>query len=477
MKHLWFIIVALFILGHHARAMAAEPQRPNIIVIFADDQGYQDLGCFGAPRIKTPNIDELAKQGMRFTDFHSAATVCTPSRAGLLTGRYPVRSGMAKGVLFPYSKTGMSPDEITIAEVLKGVGYSTAAIGKWHLGHQDQFLPTSQGFDSYYGVPYSNDMWLAPEMKLAAGLKMNEGFTLEQIREIMAKAQQTKNKVPLVRGNEVIEFPADQTTLTRRYTEEARAIITKNRGNPFFIYLAHSMPHIPLFASDAFKGKSAGGLYGDTIEEIDWSVGEIVKCLKENGVDGNTLIVFTSDNGPWLTMRQDGGSALPLRNGKGSTFEGGLRVPCVMSWPGNIPAGTACNELASTMDLLPTISAIVGRALPADRPIDGKNILDLTRGIPGAKTPHDVYLYYSMGGVLSAIRQGDWKLHFEIPCMSYATFGEPAEYLEKLKLKPYAPELYNLREDIGETRNLAADHPEIVVRMKALVESLDIAKR
>lgn len=454
--------------------LCAAQEKPNIVIIFNDDQGYQDLGCFGSPKIKTPHIDAMAREGMRFTDFLVASPVCTPSRAALLTGRYPKRLGLAKGVLFPDSKTGLDPAEVTIADIARDAGYKTACIGKWHLGHRDEFLPTSQGFETYFGIPYSNDMWLSPDLKLAASVKCNGDMTLERIKEIMAKSEKTMSKVPLMRGNEVIEFPCDQTTVTRRYFQEAAKIVGENKDKPFFIYLANSMPHIPLFASPEFKGKSAGGLYGDTIEEIDAGVGVLMQALRDNGVDRKTLVVLTSDNGPWLVMGPNGGSALPLRNGKGSTFEGGQRVPCVMRWPDVIPAGTTCGELACTMDLLPTVCAMLGREVPAARPVDGRNILELMKGVAGAKSPHEFYLYYSSQGKLSAIRQGEWKLHAEVPCFGYANTGESKEYIEKLKQKPYVPELFNLKDDIGEKTDLAAEKKELVERLQALLKEKEI---
>lgn len=449
---------------------AAAQDKPNVIIIFNDDQGYRDLGCFGSPNIKTPNIDAMAREGMRFTDFMVASPVCTPSRAALMTGRYPKRLGLANGVLFPNSKKGLDPAEVTLADIAKEAGYRTACIGKWHLGYQDQFLPISQGFETYFGIPYSNDMWLAADLKLAADVKYNDGMTPERTKEIMTKAEKTPHKVPLMRGNEVIEFPCDQTTITRRYFQEAAKIVGENKDKPFFIYLANAMPHIPLFASPEFKGKSAAGLYGDTIEEIDAGVGTLMQSLRDNGIDRKTLVVFTSDNGPWLVMGPNGGSAQPLRNGKGSTFEGGQRVPCVMRWPDAIPAGTTCGELACTMDLLPTLCAILGREVPTARPVDGRSILDLMKGVAGAKTPHEFYLYYSAKGDLAAIRQGEWKLHADLPCFGYANTGESKEYLERLKQKPYAPELFNLKDDVGEKTDLAAEKKEIVERLQALLK-------
>ncbi|NQT87075.1 sulfatase-like hydrolase/transferase, partial [bacterium] len=289
-------------------AKAHEKEKPNFIIIFADDQGYQDVGCFGSPLIKTPNLDRMAGEGRRFTNFYSAASVCTPSRAALLTGSYPTRVGLPS-VLFPRNNTGFSDTEITIAELLKGQGYATKCIGKWHLGHLSPFLPTSHGFDSYYGIPYSNDMTIDPKATLATDCTFREGMT----RERAASEKPKKNWVPLMRDKEVVEYPADQTTLTKRYTAEAVKFITANKAKPFFLYLPHTMPHVPLFASEKFKDTSKRGLYGDVIEEIDWSVGEILATLKKLGIAEDTCVVFTSDNGPWLSKGKAGGCALPLR--------------------------------------------------------------------------------------------------------------------------------------------------------------------
>jgi arylsulfatase A len=442
--------------------IASEKRPPNFIIVFTDDQGYQDVGCFGSPDIATPNLDRMAAEGMRFTDFYVAAPVCTPSRAALLTGKYPKRLGMAKGVLFPHSgDNGLNPAEITIADLLKQKNYVTACIGKWHLGHLDAYLPTAQGFDTYYGIPYSNDMWLAPELKPAKDIQLLEGVTLEQMKIMGAKkaTKQSRHKVPLMRDTEIVEFPADQATTTKRYAEEAVRFIEQNKDNPFFIYITPAMPHIPLFASEAFKGKSKAGLYGDTIEEIDWAVGQINQALEKYGLAENTLVIFTSDNGPWLSKGDNGGHALPLHNGKGSTFEGGQRVPCIMKMPGTIPAGTTCSEMTGTIDLFPTIGKLAD--IPVGHLIDGADASDLLTGKSDAKTPHDFFLYYLHNDTLSAIRMGDWKLILSVPVIGYSQKVEPKDYTKD----PFEPELYNLREDIGETKNLYDQHPEIAEKL------------
>ncbi len=423
--------------------------QPNFIVIFTDDQGYQDLGSFGSPNIKTPNIDRMAKEGMRFTDFYSAASVCTPSRAALLTGCYPERVGGLK-VLFPYDKNGLNPEETTIAGMLKGIGYATTCIGKWHLGHMKEFLPTNHGFDSYYGIPYSNDMWIDPDMKLAKDVKLLEGMTLEGIAEQKKEKKRKKNLVPLMRDEAVIEYPADQNTLTKRYTEEAIKFITKNKKKPFFLYMPHTMPHIPLYVSPEFEGKSDAGLYGDCIEEIDWSVGQIIKTLKKHGIDKNTFVVYTSDNGPWDLEGNDtdkvkgnmnrriGGSAVPLRGYKFQKWEGGMREPTVMWWPGRIPAGRECHEVAGTIDLLPTIAELSG-AKPPEKKIDGKSITALIEGRKAARSPHKAYFYRT-----EAVRCGKWKLKKN--------------------------ELFDLSKDISESNNVARQNPEVAAELKKLLD-------
>ena len=352
---------------------------PNIIIFFTDDQGYQDVGCFGSPLIKTPNFDRMAKEGMRFTNFYSAAPVCSPSRAALLTGCYPPRVGVPR-VLWPDDKIGLDPKEVTIAELLKAKGYVTACIGKWHLGDKPEFLPDQQGFDSYLGIPYSNDMTINPKVQISKDVVYREGVSQETIRTKPLGS----GKVPLMRDGKVIEYPVDQTLLTKKYTSEAIRIITENKNKPFFLYLAHTMPHIPLHASEQFNGKSPRGLYGDVIEELDWSMGEILKTLKTLNLDENTLVIFTSDNGPWNLKDGQGGCAAPLRGFKFDTYEGGMREPMIARWPGKIPAGTVCQEVAGTIDILPTIAWLTGSAHP-EKTIDGKNIWPLLSGKRGGK--------------------------------------------------------------------------------------------
>jgi arylsulfatase A-like enzyme len=446
------LLIGFMLLAGCGIALAAV-QRPNIIIILADDQGYQDLGCYGSPKIKTPCLDQMADEGMRFTDFYAAASLCSPSRAGLLTGRYPTRVGIPS-VFFPNQNVGMSPDEITIAEMLKAQGYRTAAIGKWHLGHLPQFLPTNQGFDSFFGIPFSNDMWADPKMAVSSDMVWREGADLAAFK---AADKKTSGVIPLFRDTEAIEYPADQSTLTRRYTDEAIQVIDAAGDAPFFIFLGQTMPHVPLYAAPEFEGKSAGGIYGDTLEEIDFHVGRILDHLKSKGLAENTLVIYTSDNGPWNLKgndpRRKGGSAKPLRGYKFQTLEGGMREPCIMWWPGTIPAGVVCSEPANMIDLLPTFAGLTGANIPSDRVIDGKDIWPLIAGTPGAKSPHEFYFYYSKSGI-EAVRQGDWKLRIT-------------------KANKTKVELYNLREDIGESKNLAAQNPERVAAMKKAMDEFD----
>jgi arylsulfatase A len=451
------IVIAAMVSFMGCGIAAAANDKPNIIVIFNDDQGYQDLGCFGSPDIKTPRIDQMAAEGMKFTSFMVASPVCSASRAALLTGCYPNRVGVP-GVFFPNrDQGGLPPQQVTIAEMLKTVGYKTKAVGKWHLGDELKYLPTNQGFDSYYGIPYSNDMFPAFSMKYADACLFRDGQSLATLEKAFAGKLQKgnprsmKHRVPLMRDEECIEFPADQTTITKRYADESIAFISESvtEKKPFFLYLANSMPHVPLFASPDFKGKSERGLYGDVIEEIDYNVGRVLDHLKALKIEENTLVVVTSDNGPWLIMKENGGSALPLFEGKMTTFEGGQRVPCVMKWPGNIPAGSVCDEMALSIDLLPTFAGVSGAALPSVQPLDGKNIIDLMTAKKGAETPHEFFFYDQ-----TAVRQGDWKYHsreiFMVKSTTRASKG---------------PSLYNLKDDIGESNNLIDQYPEIAERL------------
>ncbi|MBD3631147.1 MAG: sulfatase [Cyclobacterium sp.] len=432
---------------------------PNIIVIFADDLGYGDLSVFGHPTISTPNLDRMASEGQKWTNFYVAAPVCTPSRAGLLTGRLPIRSGMSsdkRRVLFPDSKGGLPQSEITIARALKGNGYQTAAIGKWHLGHLSPHLPTDHGFDSYFGIPYSNDM---------DKVEKTDHYTLAEEERYQAY------NVPLMRDKEIVERPADQRTITRRYTEEAVGKIKEFGKDPFFIYLAHNLPHIPLFRSAEFRDQSLAGIYGDVIEEIDWSVGQILEALKAEGVAENTLVVFTSDNGPWHVFRTHGGTAGPLRGAKGGTFEGGMREPTVFWWPEGIQPGVV-RDMATTMDLLPTFCAITGTDLPDDRVYDGYDISPLLRGT--GKSERETVFYYR-GQQVYAVRKGDYKAHF----ITQLEYGNPTAHpvtqppvpLENTPTVLETPLLYNVNVDPGERFDIAADHPEIIAEIRAVVEA------
>jgi arylsulfatase A-like enzyme len=424
----------------------AEPDKkrpPNFVIVYADDLGYGDLGCYGAKGHQTPNLDRIAREGIRFTDFYVAQAVCSASRTALLTGCYPNRLGIL-GALGPRSDHGISARERTIAEILKQRGYSTAIYGKWHLGHHPQFLPTRHGFDDYFGLPYSNDMYPQhPSVKFP--------------------------DLPLIQGEKVIARNPDQSRLTTWYTERAVQFIDRNKDRPFFLYVAHNMPHVPLHVSDKFQGKSQHGLYGDVIQEIDWSVGQILNALQRNGLDDNTLVLFTSDNGPWLSYGEHAGSAGPLREGKGTTWEGGQREPCILSWPGKISAGSVCREPAMTIDILPTLAKLADAPLP-ERKIDGLDIWPLISAQPGAKSPHDA-LYFYWDRELQAVRSGKWKLHFPHTYRTLAgkpsgSGGKPAPYGQaKTGLA-----LFNLEDDIGETTDVADKHPEVVQRLKALAE-------
>jgi arylsulfatase A len=417
---------------------------PNFIVLFADDMGYGDIGAFGHPTIRTPNLDRMASQGQKWTSFYVAAPVSTPSRTGLLTGRLPVRSGMCsekRRVLFPDSEGGLPANENTIASLLKAQGYHTAAIGKWHLGHKSPYLPTSHGFESYLGIPYSNDM---------DKIEDTNYFTLAEMERYQAY------NVPLMRDTQIIERPADQRTITKRYTEEAITRIKSFKDQPFFLYLAYSFPHIPLFRSEGFKDISRAGIYGDVIEEIDWSVGQILETLKNEGIAENTFVVFTSDNGPWLTFKTHGGTAGLLRGGKGGTFEGGMREPTIFWWPGKIEPGVIM-EMATTMDLLPTFCNLANVKIPDDRIYDGYDISAVIFG--NGPNPRNVVYYYRDTEVF-AIRKGGYKAHF---------ITQP-EYGSNVRTIHDPPLLFNLDVDPSENYDVAQDHPDIIADIKKILE-------
>lgn len=457
-KYSLFIITLLFAFSTSGFATSGKNNLPNIVLIFADDMGYGDLSCFGASQYKTPNLDHMANQGMRFTNFYVSHAVCSASRAALLTGCYANRVGI-HGALNPKATTGLNPEEETIAEILKKQGYKTAAVGKWHLGHHQEFLPLQQGFDEYLGLPYSNDMWPVyydGTRNIPPSYERKLGFP----------------ELPLIKNNEKIrelKNMKDQDELTTLYTETAVDFIGRNKDNPFFLYLAHSMPHVPLAVSDKFKGKSEQGLYGDVMMEIDWSVGEIVKAIEENGLADNTLIIFTSDNGPWLNFGNHAGSSGGLREGKGTSFEGGQRVPSVMKWPGVIPEGIVCNKMAATIDILPTLVAITGAPLP-EKKIDGVNILSLMKKEPNAN-PRKILYYYYGNNQLEAVRKDNWKMVFPHNHRSYLGVvpgidGFPGETNKVTS----GLELYDLRRDPGERYNVIKQYPEMVIELQNIAE-------
>lgn len=441
---------------------------PNIVLIFTDDLGYGDVGCFGAKDIETPNIDRLAKEGRRFTDFYVAQAVCTASRAALMTGCYPNRVSLS-GALNHTSTNGIHPDELLLPEILQQRGYATAIFGKWHLGTASKFQPLQHGFDRFFGIPYSNDN--------------------SKYHPVLHASMPP---LPLYNNAEVIETDPDQTQFTRQFTEQAIAFLRDNKERPLFLYLTHVMPHVPIFRSDAFAGRSSRGLYGDVVTELDWSVGEILRTLSDLDLDRNTLVIFMSDNGPFLSYGDHAGSAGPLREGKLTSFEGGVRTPCLMRWSGKIQAGTECHEPAGTIDLLPTIARLTQSAAP-DLKIDGLDISPLILGNSSERSPHEAMFIYA-GEELQAVRSGDWKLHFAHDYLTVAgepgRNGKPANFSN---LKPASITqsgiqgiatrhgyqvahihlaLFNMKTDPGEKTNVASEHPEVVARLSRLSENI-----
>ncbi|MDB4703106.1 sulfatase [bacterium] len=452
---LTFALGTLFFAGG-----ALQAAKPNFIIIFADDQGYGDLSCFGSKTIRTPNIDRIAKEGRKFTSFMVASPVCTPSRSALLTGCYPKRVGMHQHVLFPSSTKGLNPKEHTIADHLKGQGYATACFGKWHLGHHKEVLPTSNGFDTYFGIPYSNDM-NHPDNKG----KPKGGWAGMDILWNDPESTLTKWKTPLFEDEKIVELPVDQRTVTRRYTQKSIDFIKANKDKPFFVYLPHSMPHIPLYVPDDVRDPDPKNAYINTIEHIDSEVGRLLKTLDDLKLVDNTYVIYTTDNGPWLQFRHHGGSAGPLREGKGTTFEGGQRVPCVMRGPG-ILAGTVCDELTGTIDVLPTIAALTGKPLPATNKIDGLDASGLWKGTV-KESPREEFLHYTSRGAIEGIRSGNWKLLVKKPRVPRRQSGT------KTNNKPPQLYLFDLAKDVGEKNNLIQAKPEVVKKLQARMEALD----
>ena len=431
-------VLVVLLLSTFAMSSVLAAETPNVIIVFADDQGYQDLGCFGSPDIKTPNIDGLAKSGMRFTSFYSAYCVCSASRAALMTGCYQPRLSMP-GVLGPRGSVGLHPNEVTIADLLKTKGYATMCIGKWHLGDRPEVLPTAQGFDHYFGLPYSNDM------------ARNKGWGngADDLDKIWTQKKWDIYSNHLYQDEKRIEGPVNQVTLTDRYTEQAVKFIRTNKDKPFFLYMPHTMPHVPLFVGDDRYESDPKLAYKLTIQHIDWSVGQLVKTLDELKLAENTIVIYTSDNGPWLSKKHHGGSALPLRAGKATTYEGGQRVPGIVRWPGHVPAGTVTDEVGSTIDLLPTLAEITGAGLP-EHAIDGMSILATLKN-PKSPSPHrEVGFYYYKRSKVEAVRLGKWKLRLS---------GKK--------------ELYDLDADISEATNVAGEHPEVVEKISALAKKYD----
>ncbi|HEV2211111.1 MAG TPA: sulfatase [Verrucomicrobiae bacterium] len=445
-----------------SRAAALHEPLPNIVVILTDDQGYADVGVFGAKGFATPNLDRLASQGCVFRNFHVAQPICSASRCALLTGCYPNRVGI-HGALFPGSKIGISSKEMTLAELVKQRGYATAIFGKWHLGDAPQFLPLHHGFDEYFGLPYSNDMWpkQADKIKLPANsAKRKDGFP------DLVMFDGDKVVIPQITH-------ADQNQLTTWYTEHAVSFIERHKSEPFFLYLAHNMPHVPLHVSDKFRGKTKRGLYGDVIEEIDWSVGQVMDALHRAGIEDRTWVIFTSDNGPWLSYGDHAGSAYPLREGKMTNWEGGTREPCIMRWPGKIPAGTESWQMLMTIDLFPTIADLIGAPLPHHK-IDGLDVWPIISHQSNAQNPHEAYWFYFGVNQLQAVVTSDGRWKLQLPHTYVTLAGKPGGHggqavpYEQRELK--TAELYDLINDISETKDVSAAHPELVQQLQAEAE-------
>jgi len=450
-KKLTLVLITLFLFSCAEKPKETKPEvPPNVILIFTDDQGYQDVGVFGSPNIETPNLDQMAKEGIKLSSFYSAQPICSASRAGILTGCYPNRIGI-HNALGPGSPTGINSSEMTLAEMLKRIGYKTAIFGKWHLGDSPQFLPTRHGFDEFFGIPYSNDMWPYHPQQ---GTVFNFG------------------PLPLYENETVLDTLKDQSQLTTQITERSVDFINRNKNNPFFLYVPHPQPHVPLFVSDKFKGKSERGLYGDVIMEIDWSVGEILTALKNNGLEDNTVVIFTSDNGPWLSYGNHAGSALPLREGKGTAWEGAQREPFIMRYPNKLSPGKIIDVPVMAIDILPTIAEITGARLP-NLTIDGKSAWSVFTG-ESEESPQEAYFFYYRVNELMGVRYGKWKMYFP---HTYRTMdgqepgkdGLPGEY-KMIEMEEI--ELYDVTLDISETNNVAADYPEIIDKIKVLANDM-----
>ena len=453
LRNLSLSILILFIAGCKHKAeneVSGEGEPPNIVLIFTDDQGYQDVGVFGAKDIPTPNLDKMAGEGVKLTSFYAAQAVCSASRAGLLTGCYPNRIGIHNAFM-PDSKIGLNPTETTIAEMLKSKGYATGIFGKWHLGDHQDFLPTRHGFDEYFGIPYSNDMWpFHPQQ----GPVFNFG------------------PLPLYENETIIDTLTNQSQLTTQITARSVDFINRNKDRPFFLYVPHPQPHVPLFVSEKFRGKSGRGLYGDVIMEIDWSVGQILNALKINNLDENTVVIFTSDNGPWLSYGNHAGSALPFREGKGTAWEGGHREPFIMTYPAGLKGGRTIDAAVMAIDILPTLADITGSQLP-ETVIDGRSVWELLKG-DSKESPQEAYYFYYRVNELHGVRYGKWKLYFP---HNYRTMegqqpgkdGLPGNYVY-IDLNEI--ELYDLSEDPGEITNVAAQYPDVVEEIEHLADTM-----